>query len=252
MRVVLIGTGNVATVLGRKISSVGHELVQVYGRTGARAKLLADQWKAAYTISMERIDNNADLYILAVADAALPAVAAGLQVKDKLVVHTAGSVSRDVLQGCSTRYGILYPLQSLRKEMQVLPEIPFLVDANTAEDQLLVSDFARSLSSRVSVANDEQRLQLHVAAVMVSNFTNHLYTLAERYCAAEQVNFSLLHPLILQVAERLQVMSPHEAQTGPAIRQDTPTINKHLELLKGHGEMRELYEWFTKSIQRQS
>ncbi|WP_315815631.1 Rossmann-like and DUF2520 domain-containing protein [Paraflavitalea speifideaquila] len=252
MRIVLIGTGNVATILGRKINSVGHEMVQVYGRTGARAKLLADQWQAAYTTSMEWIDKSADLYILAVADAALPAVAATLRVKDKLVVHTAGSVPSDVLKGCSTRYGILYPLQSLRWEMQALPEIPFLVDANTEDDQLLVRDFAISLSNRVSIANDEQRLQLHVAAVMVSNFTNHLYTLAEKYCKAQHVDFSLLHPLILQVAERLQVMSPHEAQTGPAIRQDAPTIKKHLELLEAHGEMRELYEWFTKSIQRES
>lgn len=249
MRIVLLGTGNVATILGRKISGAGHEIVQVYGRVAAHAKTLAEQWQTGYTTNIEQLDKGADLYIIAVADTAIPAVAASLQLKDKLVVHTAGSVSREVLQSSSTRYGILYPLQSLRKEMQHLPNIPLLVDANSPEDLTLLRDFAGSFAAQVQAAGDEQRLKLHVAAVIVSNFTNHLYTLAEQYCVQEQADFHLLHPLITEVAGRLQYIPPKEAQTGPAIRHDTSTIQKHLELLKGHGELRTLYEWFTKSIQ---
>jgi predicted short-subunit dehydrogenase-like oxidoreductase (DUF2520 family) len=252
MRIVMIGTGNVATILGRKISGAGHQVAQVYGRVATHARILSEQLHVAYTTNREQLDNSADLYIIAVADAAIPAVAASLQLKNKLVVHTAGSVSREVLKTSSARYGILYPLQSLRREMQQLPDIPLLVDANSPDDLSLIQGFALSLSSQVQVAGDEQRLKLHVAAVMVSNFTNHLYTLAERYCSTEQVNFGLLHPLIREVAERLQYLSPRESQTGPAIRHDTPTIQKHLALLEPHGEMKELYEWFTKSIQQVS
>lgn len=252
MRIGLIGTGNVATILGRKIKAAGHEIVQVYGRAATHAHQLASELEAAYTTDIDHLDQTAQLYIIAVADAAIPAVAASLPLKDKLVVHTAGSVSKEVLKAASTHYGILYPLQSLRKEMQQLPDIPLLVDANTPEDLTLLQELALGLSARVGVAGDEQRLKLHVAAVMVSNFTNHLYTLAERYCEAEQADFSLLHPLIMQVAARIQYVSPREAQTGPAIRNDTPTIDKHLALLEQHGEMKELYAWFTKSIQGRS
>ncbi len=252
MRIGLIGTGNVATILGRKIKVAGHEVVQVYGRAATHAQQLASELGAAYTTVIDHLDQSAQLYIIAVADAAIPAVAASLALKDKLVVHTAGSVSKDVLKGTSKRYGILYPLQSLRKEMQQLPEIPLLVDANTPEDLALLQELALGLSAQVGVASDEQRLKLHVAAVIVSNFTNHLYTLAEQYCQAEQADFSLLHPLIVQVAARIQHMPPREAQTGPAIRKDAPTIEKHLALLEQHGEVKELYAWFTKSIQRQA
>lgn len=252
MRITIIGTGNVATVLGRTICLAGHEVVQVYGRTATHASGLARRLQTGYTTRMEELDNSADLYLIAVADAAVAAVAASLPVKDKLVVHTAGSVPAEVLKPGRTRYGILYPLQSVRREMQHLPVIPLLINANTVADLSLLQAFAGSLSPQVQVANDEQRLKLHVAAVMVSNFTNHLYTLAQRYCVAEGADFHLLHPLIREVAERLQYLSPRDAQTGPAIRQDTPTIQKHLELLEAHGEMRELYAWFTASIQRGS
>lgn len=249
MRIVIMGTGNVATVLGRTITAAGHEVVQVYGRAAAHAKALAEKLQAGYTTRMEELDTGADLYLIAVADAAIATVAASLPVNDKLVVHTAGSVAAEVLKPVSTRYGVLYPLQSLRKEMRQLPVIPLLINANTVEDLSLLQALADSLSPEVQVAGDEQRLKLHIAAVMVSNFTNHLYTLAERYCVAEKTNFQLLHPLIKEVAERLQYSSPRDAQTGPAIRNDTSTIQKHLGLLEAHGELKDLYAWFTKSIQ---
>ena len=252
MRVVLIGTGNVATVLGKKLSGARQEVAQVYGRAAAPAKALAEQLQTAYTTNMEQLDRQADLYIIAVADTAIPAVAASLHLNNKLVVHTAGSVSKEVLKAGSTRYGIFYPLQSLRKEMQHLPEIPVLVDANTPDDLALLRDLALGMTAKVQVAGDEQRLKLHVAAVMVSNFTNHLYTLAEQYCKKEQADFSLLHPLVREVADRLQYIPPQASQTGPAIRHDTATIQKHLALLEEHGKIRELYEWFTKSIQERS
>jgi predicted short-subunit dehydrogenase-like oxidoreductase (DUF2520 family) len=230
MRVVLIGTGNVATVLGRKISGAGHEVAQVYGREAAHAQALAEQLQAAYTTNIQQLDPQADLYIIAVAD-------------------TAGSVSKEVLKASSSRYGILYPLQSLRKAMQHLPDIPLLIDANNTDDITWLQDFAGSIVTQVQIASDEQRLKLHVAAVIVSNFTNHLYALAEQYCKKEQADFHLLHPLIREVADRLQYISPQEAQTGPAIRNDTTTIQKHLELLEDHGNIKDLYAWFTKSIQ---
>lgn len=250
MRIVLIGTGNVATILGRKMQAAGHTIIQVVGRASTHAKALGQLLQTSYTTSAGQVEPTADLYLIAVADAAIGTVAAALQLKNKLVVHTAGSVSRDVLKASSNRYGVLYPLQSLRKEMKQLPAIPFLVDASQEEDGILLYDFAKTLSAQVGLAGDEQRLKLHVAAVMVSNFTNHLYTLAAQYCQQEKADFTLLQPLISEVAERLQWIPPQQAQTGPAIRRDAPTIQKHLALLEPHGELKDLYAWFTQSIQR--
>lgn len=248
MRVVIIGTGNTATVLGKKIVAAEHEVLQVYGRDALHAEILAETLSCTHTSDLQQLHPSADLYMVAVSDAAIAPIAASLHLDKKLVVHTAGSVSKEVLKPCSTNYGILYPLQSLRREMTILPEIPFLVDGNTEDDKTLIADFAGTLSNQVQYASDEQRLRLHVAAVIVSNFTNHLYALAQQYCVQEKVDFNMLLPLITAIAERLYQFSPMDVQTGPAIRQDEPTIQKHLEVLQHHESLKELYRIFTSSI----
>lgn len=250
MKIVIIGTGNVATILGRKCAMAGHQVVQVYGRNAEKAVALASELKAGYTTNLSALDTTADLYILALSDTAIPVVAKQLQLNRKLVVHTAGSVSKEVLSQASKNYGILYPLQSLRKEMTSIPVIPFLVDGNTADDRTLLFDFAQTLSEQVRVADDEERLKMHVAAVMVSNFTNHIYTLAEAYCTGEKVDFRFLLPLIEAIAQRLYDFSPSEVQTGPAARGDDATIEQHLSLLKNYPEQQELYAWFSEAIKK--
>jgi predicted short-subunit dehydrogenase-like oxidoreductase (DUF2520 family) len=252
MRITLIGSGNVATVLGKLFLQAGHTIVQVCGRNEKEVKQLAGILQAGWCVDLNAITPHADLYILAVSDSAVSTVAAQLKLDKKLVVHTAASVSKDVLATCSKNYGIIYPLQSLRKEMDAIPPIPLLVDGNTEDDCTLIYDIATSISTTVQKVSDEQRLKLHVAAVIVSNFTNHLYALAQAYCEKETLDFKLLLPLIQSIAERLQYFNAAEVQTGPAIRNDLPTINRHLEVLKDHPELAELYKIFTKSIQGQN
>ena len=248
MRIVLIGTGNVATILGKRFLSAEHEVVQVCGRNPLHAEELADLLDSTVTTDLTQPDPSADLYVLAVSDTAISSVAAKLRLDKKLVVHTAGSVSKDVLSACSKNYGVLYPLQSLRSELNELPDIPFLVDGNTEDDLALITEFANSISNQVQQAGDEQRLKMHVAAVMVSNFTNHLYALAKAYCLQEKVDFTILRPLISAVAERVYEYEPVAVQTGPAMRNDEATIQKHMALLQHHPALKTLYALFTESI----
>lgn len=248
MRIVIIGSGNTATVLGKLIVSAGHQVLQVAGRNQAAVEALAAELGAGSATDLKKIRQDAELYIVAVADDAIADVASQLQLGDKLVVHTAGSVSKDVLKKCSSSYGVLWPVQSLRKEVQQIPEIPFLIDANTEQNAEELALFAFSLNGGAMMGGDEVRIKLHLAAVMVSNFTNHLYALTEEYCKKEKVNFSMLHPLIASVAERIGDNSPAALQTGPAARHDQRTIDKHLQLLQAHPALREFYALFTKSI----
>lgn len=250
MRTVIIGSGNVATVLGKKFIQSGHEVVEVCGRNHAAVQELAGKLNVPYTTDFSCINLSADLFVVAIADDAIPQVVSFLPLDKKLVVHTAGSVSMEVLKNCSRNYGILYPLQSLRKEIEEIPAIPFLVDGNTPDDLAVISEFAATLSPMVQQAGDEQRLKIHLAAVMVSNFTNHLYTLAEKYCKQEKMDFKLLLPLISAIAERVRHFEPASVQTGPALRHDEKTIHKHLELLKDHPQLKEFYALFTSSIKK--
>ncbi|HEX6181205.1 MAG TPA: DUF2520 domain-containing protein [Chitinophagaceae bacterium] len=251
MKIVIIGSGNTATVLGRKIHASGHAILQVMGRNKSATSELAAELQCAATTDPGSIDRGADLYIIAIADKALPHVHEWLQLDKKMVVHTAASVSKDVLRNVSKNFGVLYPLQTFRKEQKYIPEIPFLVDGNTPDDLALIQDFAESLSSRVLVADDATRLKMHVAAVFVNNFTNHLYVLAEDFCRKEQMEFALLLPLIGETARRLEELSPQASQTGPAMRNDDQTIQRHLQVLSEYPALKNIYDQFTKSLMGQ-
>jgi predicted short-subunit dehydrogenase-like oxidoreductase (DUF2520 family) len=244
----MIGSGNVASVLGRLCKQKGHEIVQVVSRNTANAKLLADELNGAYAGYNEKLNDNAGLYIIAVSDSALQELNKSIHLGKKLILHTAGSVSKDVLKDISHNYGVLYPLQSLRKEMEYISDIPFLIDGNTPETITLVEDFAATLSANITKATDEDRLKLHVAAVVVSNFTNHLYALAGSFCKKENVDFNLLKPLIRETADRIQHFSPAAVQTGPAVRNDIFTIDKHLRVLTDHPQLKYIYIKLTDSI----
>ena len=250
MRIVIIGSGNVASVLGRLFKKNDHEIVQVISRNAAHAEVLANELNCSFTDYSGNIDTGADLYIVAVNDGALYDLNNSFKLGNKLIMHTAGSVSKDVLKDISVNYGVLYPLQSLRKEMEYEADIPFLIDGNTEETKTLIEDFAKTLSANVAKSNDDERLKLHVAAVIVSNFTNHLYALAEDFCKKENIDFKLLVPLIKETAERVETISPAEAQTGPAARNDIFTLDKHLRLLANYPKLKYIYLKLTDSIMK--
>ncbi len=248
MKISLIGSGNVATVLGRLIIKSNHQVTQVISRELENAKLLATELGATYADFEGKPDPEADLFIIAIADHGLEHFFTSFGMGNKAVVHTAGSVSIEAISKLSTNYGVLYPLQSLRKEMELIPNIPFLVDGNNAEVLSFIENFALTLSTSVRRVGDEERLKLHAAAVIVSNFTNHLYAIAEDFCEKEKIDFNMLKPLILETAARIQYASPSKVQTGPAVRKDILTMDKHLRLFTAHQKLRTTYLRLTDSI----
>ncbi len=248
MRVVMLGSGNTATVLCELIAKAGHDIVQVISRNEENAKTLASSYLAT-TASLEAEKfAEADIYIVALNDEALDHIENIPGLKSKFVVHTAGAVSMNVFKDVSSGYGVLYPLQSLSKFADHIPEIPFLIDGNNQEIMHRVLGFAKTLSDNVIEANDTERLNYHVAAVFVNNFTNHLYALAELFCEKERIDFKTLFPLIDETILRAKSISPFLTQTGPAIRNDVYTLNRHLQALTANPDLKYIYLKLTESI----
>ncbi len=248
MKIVIIGTGNVATVLGKLIISKGHQVIEVVGRNQKNTNALAKILNATGNVNFENITEEGDIYMIAVVDTAIEIVANKLFLKNKLIVHTAGSVSINVLNTLENRYGVLWPLQTLRKEMQAIPEIPFVIDANNEATYATLLNFTKTITDTVFRANDARRVKLHLAAVVVSNLTNHLYTLADDYCQKESLEFKLLVPLIEETGKRIKSNAPSNVQTGPAARKDEGTINSHISLLKGYPTLQKIYQLISESI----
>ena len=248
MKVVIIGSGNVATVLGRKMKENGIDIVQIISQNYNHAAELGNFLKVPATDNFSELVLNADFYMIAVTDANISMVAAQLPELKGIVLHTAGSVSKDVLKNFSDQYGVVYPLQTLNKHLQSVPEIPVVIDGNTEAVKDAIKQFTNTWADGVVNANDQQRLNTHVAAVIVNNFTNHLMALTEDFCLKEGIDFSLLMPLIYQTVENLGSMPASQLQTGPAERGDISTVDKHLQLLNRYPSLRNLYLKLSESI----
>lgn len=248
MKVVIVGSGNVATILGRLMKTHGIEVMQVVSQTYTNALYLGNHLQAPATDNFNEIITSADFYLLAVTDSSIAGVVAQLPALQGILLHTAGSVSKDVLKDGSKRYGVIYPVQTLNRHVEQLPEVPVLVDGNSEEVKRDVKMFVQSWATQVQIANDQQRLNTHVAAVIVNNFTNHLMALTEDFCNKEGLDFSLLLPLVHQTVDNLGSLPAASLQTGPAERSDISTIDKHLQLLNRYPSLRNLYLKLSESI----
>jgi len=248
LKIVLIGSGNIAHVFGRLIIKAGHTIIQVVSRNIKQGTLLAEKLKSDVTDSFEKMNPNADCYLFAVSDNALYDLENKISLGDKIAVHFSGTVSKDAFKNISKNYGVLYPLQSLHKDVSEQVVIPLIIDGNNPKAVEKIKSFAISLSPQVYCLEEEKRFKLHAAAVVVNNFTNHLFSMAENFCEREQVDFKLLLPLMNETVRRLDNFHANEVQTGPAVRNDTATMDRHIQLFSEYPKLKEFYTRFSKSI----
>lgn len=254
MKIVLIGAGNVGYHLGKKLHQEGFNIIQVFSRQRDKAKKVAELIEAEAITELSLISKKADLYILAVHDDAIKNISKTMVengLKDKLIVHTSGATPMSVFnQTGINRFGVFYPLQtfSILKEPN-FNEIPFCIDANNQGSLKELIALAKKCSSKVYVINDKERAVLHVAAVFVNNFTNHLYKIAYEILRNENLEFEILMPLIEETVNKIKNNNPSDMQTGPAIRGDEETIKKHLQYLKSNPDCQKIYKMLTASIQ---
>ena len=249
-KVIIIGSGNVAQHLiaaFQNSQKLGTEidLIQVFSRQKESIAHLLDLDKI--TDDLATLEE-ADLYIIAVSDDAISAVSSQLSFKNRLVVHTSGSIPLNALDD-DNRKGVFYPLQTFTKHKEVdFKTIPICLESENATDFQLLEKVAKIISDKVFAINSEQRKALHVAAVFVNNFANHLYQIGSEICQENQVPFEILKPLITETAQKIMELSPEEAQTGPAKRNDNTTIRTHEAFLSNENHLK-IYKTLTQSIQ---
>ena len=246
--IVFIGAGNVAKQLGLALKKVNHTIVQVYSKHRSSSKKLAKLLKCDHTISPEKINRTADIYIIAVNDDAIVEVAKQLNVSDKIVIHTSGSVAMDVLKSTSKNSGVFYPLQTFSKNKKIdFKNVPICLEANNTKTYKTLEQVAKSISNNVQKINSEQRINIHIAAVFACNFTNHFYSIANDILQTNKLSLDIIKPLIAETAEKIKNNPPTKMQTGPAIRGDKKTMDKHLKMLTNKN-YKQLYQLISKSI----
>lgn len=244
IKVVILGGGNVAFHLTSNFFKIKQvKVIQVYNRNIDTIAHLKS--KTAITNNLNEL-KDADIYIISVSDDAVLEISSKLSFKNKLVVHTSGSIAMNDLLSKSNK-GVFYPLQSFSKNSKIdFSTIPICIEAEKDEDLVLLEKIGNLISKHIYFIDSEQRKQLHIAAVFVNNFVNHLYHLGNEICDNNNVPFDILQPLINETAKKITSLPPFEAQTGPAKRNDLKTIEKHKAMLTNNQQ--EIYTLLTKSI----
>ena len=249
-RVVMIGSGNVATSLALALKDKC-EIVQVYSRTLANAESLAERVGALATNDLKALVNNAQVYIISVKDDAIAAVVDAVPDNGALWLHTSGSTSVSVFDGKRRRCGVLYPLQSFSKSHPAcMSEVHFFIEGCDTAVTREIMAFAREISENVHEASSQDRQRLHVAAVFACNFANHMFTLAGEVLGEAGLPFDSMLPLIKTTVAKLDNMTPQESQTGPAARGDKKIIAAHLATL--NDDKKDIYQLLSKSIMSRS
>jgi predicted short-subunit dehydrogenase-like oxidoreductase (DUF2520 family) len=246
IKVTLVGTGTVSKHLLRVFSKTDgiHVVQMISSRGDALSKALQTTLR---NDNIAQVTEQPDLYIIAVSDDAIAAVSKQFTNSKKLIVHTSGSVSMAVLPR-EIRSGIFYPLQTFSKGREVdFKTIPICIEADNAEDLELLRTLAESISEAIYEVSSDQRKSLHLAAVFVNNFTNHLFQIGNEICQENDLSFDILKPLIAETIEKISSLTPTDAQTGPAKRNDSKTIERQLGELKNKTH-KEVYRVLTKSI----
>ena len=228
LKIVILGTGNLAKHLYTAFLKADDvDVVQVIGRNVKELQQFSKH--STITTDFDAIAD-ADVYLISVKDDAIGEVSKYLSNKKGIVAHTSGAIDMNTLQ--SGKKAVFYPLQTFTKDKEVdFSNIPICIEADHEKSLNTLKSLAMSISKNVHQIDSEQRKKLHLAAVFVNNFTNCLYSIGEELCLEEGLSFDLLKPLIMETAHKIQTMSPQEAQTGPARRNDIKSMEGHLELL---------------------
>lgn len=241
----IIGSGNVAYQLGKAFSG-RIKINAVYSRNKISAQELADELFVFHAESIEEIIAS-DVLLVCVNDDEISTILSKIPI-NQAVIYTSGSIELKDLP-LRDNLGVLYPLQTFSKHRPIeLFEVPFFIEGSNEPFAQAIFDLAWLLSRKVVFANSVDRKNLHLAAVMVNNFSNHISFLAQSYLKENSLEWDFMKPLILETAKKLQSENPFDAQTGPAIRGDKKTMEKHLNLL--NEESKSIYSILSASISR--
>lgn len=230
MKTAIIGRGNVATHLCKAFAGKS-EVIQINPHT------------------LEGIPEDAELILICVSDDAIPDIASNLPETKAIVAHTSGSVPLSALDGKGSSQGVLYPLQTFTKDVELdYNEIPFFIEGSSQETEDFLEKTASLISKNIRKADSEERRKLHLSSVFVCNFVNAMATIGTEILSDTSISRDVLTPLMRQTIRKLETMEPRAAQTGPASRGDRKTIERHVQMLAGNPELQQLYSVITRYI----
>ena len=246
MKIVIIGSGNVAYHLAKAFTQNNIEVSQIFGRNEVELNKISEELNIPYS-TKELAD--ADLYLISVSDSAVEQVSDLIKTEKALVAHTSGSLPIETLNG-DYRKASFYPLQTFSKTKNLdYSKIPFFIEAENQIDEKSLFELASLISDHVETSDYEKRKYIHLTAVFACNFVNHLFARAKEISDSQDLDFNYFVPLIDETVEKIHHLEPKLAQTGPAVRGDERVLKLHEELITNDEHLK-IYQLMNESIKK--
>ena len=248
--ILMVGSGNVAWHLGTAMKSSGLPVTMVWSRQINNANELAKELKSKATDSIEDIFHFNGIILFCIPDHVIPFFASRIQNTNSIIIHTAGSVNISVFEKHASQLGVFYPLQTFTKAHpeKNFTDVPVLIESTTLLVEEILTFWAKAIGAKLFKLTSPQRIKIHIAAVFACNFTNHMVSIAQDITKENHLDFDLLKPLITETLTNIMNFDPKEIQTGPALRKDFDTIEKHLNSLSMHPDYAKIYNFVSDSI----
>ncbi|ROI12488.1 Rossmann-like and DUF2520 domain-containing protein [Epilithonimonas hominis] len=246
MKIVIIGSGNVAFHLAKAFTQNNIEVSQIFGRNEVELNKISEELNIPYS-TKELAD--ADLYLISVSDSAVEQVSDLIKTEKALVAHTSGSLPLEILKG-NYRKASFYPLQTFSKTKNLeYSKIPFFIEAENQIDEKSLFELASLISDHVETSDYEKRKYIHLTAVFACNFVNHLFARAKEIADSQDLDFNYFIPLIDETVEKIHHLEPKLAQTGPAVRGDERVLKLHEDLITDEEHLK-IYQLMNESIKK--
>ena len=246
MKIVIIGSGNVAYHLAKAFTQNNIEVSQIFGRNEVELNKISEELNIPYS-TKELAD--ADLYLISVSDSAVEQVSDLIKTEKALVAHTSGSLPIETLNG-DYRKASFYPLQTFSKTKNLdYSKIPFFIEAENQIDEKSLFELASLISDHVETSDYEKRKYIHLTAVFACNFVNHLFARAKEISDSQDLDFNYFIPLIDETVEKIHHLEPKLAQTGPAVRGDERVLKLHEDLITDEEHLK-IYQLMNESIKK--
>lgn len=246
MKIAIIGSGNVAYHLANAFHENKIPVSQLFGRNENELKFISEKLQIPFSTTQL---TDADMYLICVSDGSISEVSKLIKKENCLVAHTSGSLPKEILAG-NYRKACFYPLQTFSKSKDLnYKEVPFFIESDDEKDLELLRNLALNISEKVMVSTHEKRKYIHLTAVFACNFVNHLFARAKEISDSQEIPFDYFLPLIKETTEKIEILEPKLAQTGPAIRNDERVLRLHEELITDEEQLK-IYKIMNESIKK--
>lgn len=248
--VVILGSGNVASHLSIALYNAGYNILQVFSRNQNSSKELASKTSSQKTDIIEEIFLDADIYFFCMNDTANLEISKTIKLKrNPIIVHTAGSQSISIFSDLSENHGAFYPFQTFTKDVKTdFTKVPICIEASNDKTLNNLKLIADHLGCKSHFIDEKGREILHLTGVFAANFLNHCVSISEEILKENNIDTNIIKPLLEQSFYKILNIGATNSQTGPAIRNDIPTLNKHVNLLKDNEQYSNVYKVLTESI----